>query len=63
MNTHYGIFFTGVCSTPSTIGLINWATGEKIIEISTDRTTGKATRAAYEKYKSILENKYKPLFQ
>lgn len=58
MESRYGIFFTGVCSTPSTVGIVNWATGEKISEISCDRPTGEATRAAYEKYSTLLKIKY-----
>lgn len=61
MQTNYGIFFTGVCSTPNTVGLINWANGEKICEISCSRPTGKETRKAYEKYSDILKKKYAPI--
>ena len=57
----YMIFYTGVASTPSTVGLQNLTTGEKICEINCSRPTGKGTRKAYEKYKSILNNKFKSL--
>jgi len=63
MKTNYGIFFTGPASTPITIGLINWANNETIHEISCDKPTGKGTRAAYDKYRAILENKYSVILQ
>ena len=58
-STNYGIFFTGVASTPNTVGLINWSNMEKIHEISCARPTGKETRKMYEKYSKILQSKYK----
>ncbi len=59
MENNYGIFYTGLASTPNSIGLMNWTTKEKISEISCSRRTGKATRAAYERYSAILKQKYK----
>lgn len=61
METNYGIFFSGLCSTPNTVGLINWATGEKICEISCSRKTGKKTRKAFDKYSNILKRAYTPI--
>ncbi|MEO7048965.1 MAG: hypothetical protein ABI091_26920 [Ferruginibacter sp.] len=57
----YGIFFTGLCSTPYTIGLINWTTGEKIHEIEIKGETGKSIRANFEKKRDLLNKKYKLL--
>lgn len=54
----YGLFFTGLCSTPDSIGLINRTTNEIISEISTSRPSGKETRRLYDKYSAILKRKY-----
>ena len=54
----YMLFFTGVASTPNSVGLKNLTTGEIVHEISTSRPTGKETRAMYTKYMSILKRKY-----
>ncbi len=54
----YMLFFTGLASTPNSVGLKNMDTNEVVCEISTDRPTGKETRAAYEKYSKLLKQKY-----
>jgi len=54
----YRLFFTGLCSTPWTVGLLNTTTGEKIHEISVDCETGKETRRKYEKMMVKLKTKY-----
>ena len=54
----YMLFFTGVASTPNSVGLKNLTTGEIVHEISTSRPTGKETRAMYTKYMGILKRKY-----
>jgi hypothetical protein len=55
------LFYTGLASTPNTVGLKNLTTGEKIHEISCARPTGKETRACYQKYAGILKSKYKSI--
>ena len=57
----YILFFTGFASTPCSVGLKNLDTNEIVCEISTDRPTGKESRAAYQKYSKILKEKYNPL--
>ena len=52
------LYFTGLASTPNSVGLKNLTTGEIVHEISTSRPTGKETRAMYIKYMSILKRKY-----
>lgn len=60
---NYMLFYTGLASTPNSIGLLCTTTGEKISEISTSCPKGKDTRKRYNKFKSILENKYKSLIK
>jgi hypothetical protein len=57
----YIIFYTGLASTPFTVGLKCETTNEVIHEINVSRPTGRATRERYEKMKGILENKYNHL--
>ena len=57
----YIIFYTGLASTPNSVGLKCLTTNEIVCEISCSRETGKETRIAYEKYKNILNTKYKHL--
>ena len=57
----YMLFYTGLASTPFSVGLKNITTGEVICEISTNEPTGKATRAKRDKYMDILKNKYSTL--
>lgn len=57
----YIIFYTGLASTPFTVGLKCLTTNEIVCEISCSRETGKETRKAYEKYKDILNSKYSNL--
>lgn len=52
------LFYTGLASTPYSVGLLNITTGERICEISTARETGKETRKAYQKYMTILKSKF-----
>ena len=54
----YILFYTGLASTPNSVGLKNITTNEIIHEISTDRPTGKETRKAYQKYMGVLKRKY-----
>jgi len=54
----YTIFYTGLASTPNSIGLLCTTTGEKISEISTSCPKGKDTRKKYNKIKTILTEKY-----
>jgi hypothetical protein len=57
----YIIFYTGLASTPDSVGLKNLTTNEVICEISCSRSTGKETREKYQKYKKILNTKYSNL--
>lgn len=57
----YIIFYTGLASTPFSVGLKCLTTNEVICEISTARPSGKETRKSYEKYVSVLKRKYQNL--
>lgn len=54
----YMLFYSGLASTPSSVGLKNLSTNEVVCEISTDRPSGKETRKAYQKYMGVLKRKY-----
>ena len=54
----YILFYTGLASTPNTVGLENLTTGEIICEISVSMPTGEATRAKYKKMMDKLKSKY-----
>ena len=58
----YMLFFTGLASTPDSIGLKCLTTNEIICEIKVSLPSGKATRAKYEKIKTFLNKKYRNLF-
>jgi len=58
---NYILFYTGLASTPNSIGLKCLTTNEVIHEIETSCPTGKATRAKYEKFKSKLTSIYKSI--
>jgi hypothetical protein len=58
---NYMLFYTGLASTPNTVGLKNLDTGEKIHEITVARDSGKETRLMYNKYMGILKRKYSSL--
>ena len=55
----FQIFFTGVVSTPNSVGV--WCVKSEIVicEIETSKPSGTATRKAYEKTKMELNIKYK----
>jgi hypothetical protein len=57
----YMLFYTGLCSTPWTVGLLNVTTGEKIHEISVDCEKSKDSRIKYNKFMDILKRKYESL--
>jgi hypothetical protein len=57
----YYIFVRGLASTPTYIGLKCLETKEVICGISTDAPTSKECRQKYEKYKTILNNKFKSI--
>lgn len=52
------IFYTGLASTPNSIGLMCLTTNEVICEISTRRPTGKGTRKRFQKIKKKLNEKF-----
>ena len=52
------LFYSGLASTPNSVGLKNLITNEVVCEISTDRPSGKETRKAYQKYMGVLKRKY-----
>ena len=55
---NYILFYTGLASTPNTVGLKCINTGEVIHEISVACNSGRNTRKKYNKYLSILNKKY-----
>jgi len=57
----YRLFYTGLCSTPWTVGLLNVTTGEKIHEISVDCENSKDSVIKYKKFTGILKRKYQSL--
>ena len=57
----YILFFTGLASTPNTVGLKCLTTNEVIHEINVSMPSGKATRKKYQKFMELLKNKYKNL--
>lgn len=54
----YRLFYTGLASTPNSVGLLCSTTNEVICEISTSRPSGKETRKVYEKMKNKLKEKF-----
>lgn len=57
----YLLFYTGLASTPFTVGLKCLTTGEIIHEIDVAMPTGKETRSRYNKFLNILKQKYAPI--
>jgi hypothetical protein len=58
---NYMLFYTGLVSTPFSVGLKCLTTNEIICEISTNRPTGKETRKIFNKYRNLLKQKYSHL--
>jgi hypothetical protein len=56
--SRYGIFFTGVASTPTTVGLMDWNSGEKITEINCRGKRGEEIRGHYDRIVRKLEKAY-----
>lgn len=54
----YILFFTGLASTPHTVGVKCITTGEIIEEITVSRPSGTETREVYERIRKELETKY-----
>jgi hypothetical protein len=57
----YKLFYTGLASTPFTVGLKCTTTNEIICEINVSMPKGSDTRKRYEKMLSLLRNKYQSL--
>jgi len=57
----YMLFYTGLASTPNSVGLKCLTNNEVICEINTSRETGKETRKAYNGFSALLKRKYKSL--
>lgn len=57
----YMLFYTGLASTPDTVGLKNVTTGEVIHEVSVSRPSGVETRKQYNKVVNLLKTKYSPI--
>jgi len=57
----YHVFFTGVASTPHSVGVRCMTTGIIICEVTTSRPSGKDTRELYEKERKKLETHYAPI--
>lgn len=57
----YMIFYKGLASTPDSIGLKCLTTNEIICEIQTSCKSGKETRKKFQKYKTLLNNKFSSL--
>jgi len=54
----YRLFYTGLASTPNSVGLLCSTTNDVVCEISTSRPSGKETRKVYEKMKNKLKEKF-----
>jgi hypothetical protein len=59
----YILFYTGLASTPFTVGLKCITTNEVVCEIDVMLPSGKATRVRYEKMVSKLKRVYKHLLK
>lgn len=57
----YGIFFTGLCSTPTSVMLKRIDTDEVICRIGVDKPRSRDARARYDKMVGILKKKYKSI--
>lgn len=57
----YMLFYTGLASTPDSVGLKCLTTGEIICKIETSRPTGKETRRFYNKVVTKLKEKFNSL--
>lgn len=57
----YRLFFTGLCSTPFTVGLLCETTNEVIHEINVDCPKSSDSRKRYDKMMGILKVKYSTL--
>jgi len=57
----YMLFYTGLASTPNSVGLKCLSTNEIICEISTSKPSGKETRICYNKMMGKLKEKYNSL--
>lgn len=57
----YMIFFTGLASTPWSVGLYCITTSEVISEIGINEPTDRECRAKFQKYRSLLQKKYECL--
>ena len=55
---NYMLFYTGLASTPNSVGLKCITTNEVICEISTSKPSGKETRKCYNKMIGILKEKF-----
>jgi hypothetical protein len=55
------IFFTGLASTPFTVGVKNVKTKKVVEEINVSKPSGKETRKAYNKAKTELQTRHKLL--
>lgn len=56
---NYFIFYTGLASTPNSVGLKCLTTNETICEISVACDSGKETRKKYNKVLNLLRRKYR----
>lgn len=54
----YRLFYSGLASTPNSVGLLCVDTNEVICEIEVSLPSGKETREKYNKIKSLLIKKY-----
>lgn len=61
MDIQYMLFYTGLASTPNSVGLMDLTNDTIVCRISCSRPTGKETRKCYEKYVGILKRKYQQL--
>lgn len=52
------LFYTGLASTPDTVGVEDEVSGETIEEINVSKPSGKETRKKYETTKKYLIKKY-----
>ena len=57
----YRLFYTGVASTPNSVGIISETTNEKLCEIDVAMPTGKETREKYDKIIGFLQKKFEKI--
>ena len=55
---HYYLFYTGLASTPNTVGIMCLTTNEVGHQVNVSMPSGRETRDKYYKFVNILKTKY-----